>query len=232
MIRLAGKMKKPERNKKKIAIIVAVIVVVCLSASGGLYLVFRDKGPPEDEFGRRPPRFHDANLPDVRKQSAQEILDYRNSDKFKKLSQREQMMYTMMSGRQVMDHQIETFFTIPKEDKNAYLDKMIDEMQKQRENMEKMRSDANQMPRRPRDANDPNVAKRMQERMAQRNNPSNSRARSERGTALQRAQRSAFMNAMRQRMQERGISMPSPGGGGRGGGGGGGGPGGGGPGGP
>jgi hypothetical protein len=49
------------------------------------------------------------------------------------------MMYSMMSGRQVMEYKMETYFTLPKEQKTAYLDQMIDEMQAQRANMEQMR---------------------------------------------------------------------------------------------
>ena len=223
MATLAGKMKKPEPDKKKkIIIIAAVIAVVCLAAAGGLYLKF--KGGNEDEFGGRPPRMHDANLPDMHKQSYDDIAAFKNSDKYKKLSQREQMMYSMMTRRQEEEHNMETYFTLSKEKQAAFLDQMIDDMQAQRENMEKMMKD-NPPPQRPNDANDPNAQKRMAERQAQRNNPSNMRSGSERGTALQRAQREQYREAMRQRMQERGISMPT----GRGGGGG---PGGGGPGGP
>jgi hypothetical protein len=232
MATLAGKMKKPEPNKKKIAIIIAVVAVVCVSTSAGLYFVFRGGPDDRDEFGRRGPRFHDANLPkNLHEQSYDEITAYKNSDKYKKLSQREQMMYSMMTFRQEADHRMETYFTIPKEQQTAYLDKVIDEMQENMKKMEQMRS---QFPRpeRRRDANepnDPNRMQRMQERMAQRNNPSNARSRSERGTALQRAQRTQFMAAMQKRMKERGIKPPQFGGGrgGFGGGPGGGGPGGG-----
>ena len=108
---------------------------------------------------------------------------------------------------------METYFTLPKEQKTAYLDQVIDRMQAQWTNMEQMRK---QMPpRRPRDANDPNVQRRiaqMAQRQAARSNPAIARARSERGTALQRAQRDAFMTAMRKRMQQRGITTPGPGG--------------------
>ena len=215
MVTLAGKMRKPEPNKKKIAIIVAIIAVVCLSASGGLYLVFKDKAPAEDQFGRRMRQWHDANTPNPQKQTAKQIMDYRNSDKFKQLSQQEQFMYTMAGGRKVMDYQMETYFTLPKEQKTAYLDKMIDDMRAMRSNMDQMR--AQNPPRRPRDANDPNRQARQATRQAQRNNPSNARSRAERGTALQRAQREQFFTAMRARMQQRGISMPAGRGGGPGG---------------
>jgi hypothetical protein len=207
----AGMLRRPEPNRKKIGIIIAVIVVVSLSAWGGIHYMLKDSSEDQNDFGQRRRQWRDANMPNPDKQTAKEIMDYRNSDQFKQLSAREQFMYSMASGRQVMDYQMETYFTIPKEQQTAYLDKMIDDMQTQQANMEKMRK---QMPpRRPRDANDPNVQKRMAAREAARANPANARARSENGTALQRAQRQQFFAAMRARMQARGISMPAPGGG-------------------
>jgi len=87
-------------------------------------------------------------------------------------------------------------------------------MQAQQKNFEQMRQQMPQRPRRPRDANDPNVQKRIAQAQAARSNPANARARSERGTALQRAQREQFGAAMRARMQQRGITVPGGGQGG------------------
>ncbi len=208
-----GQLRRPEPDKKKIAILIAVIAVVCLSASAGLYYVFKDKDPLDDEFGpRRRGQWRDVNMPNPEKQSVQEILAYRDSDAFKRLSQQEQFMYSMASGRQVREYQMQTYFSLPQEGQAAYLDKIIDEMQALRQNMEQMRQ--NRPPRPPPDANDPNVQRRReraQQAQARRANPANMRARSERGTALQRAQREQFMQAMQKRMKERGITMPAPG---------------------
>jgi hypothetical protein len=213
MSKLLGKLRRPKPNKKKIAIIIAVIAVVCLSASAGLYYVFKDKGPSEDDFGRRGRQWHDANMPNPDKQNVQDIIAYKDSDAFKRLSQREQFGYMMASSRKLREYEMQTYFTLPKEDQTAYLDKMIDEMQAQRKNFEQMRQ--NRPPRPPRDANDPNMQRRReraQQAQARMSNPSNMRARSERGTPEQRAQRAAFTQAMQKRMKERGITMPGPGG--------------------
>jgi hypothetical protein len=218
MAKLVGRLRKPEPNKKKIAIIIAVVVVVCLSALGGLYYMFKDKGPAEDEFGRR--RFrHDANLPDMHKKSPKEIADYTKSAAYKNLTSQQQMHYMMENGRQMMEYQMDTYFATPKEQRTAYLDQMIDQMQAMRKDMEQMRS---QMPDRPRDVNDPNRQARQQARAARMADPSNARSGAERGTALQRAQREQFRSAMEARMKQRGITMPrgpgsGPGGGGPGG---------------
>ncbi len=211
MVTLAGKMKKPEPNKNKIIIIASVIAIVCLSAAGGLY--FKFSGGNNDESDGRRPRFHDANLPDMHKQSYDDVMAYKNSDKYKNLSQHEQAMYSMMTFRQVEQHNVETYFTMPKDKQTAFLDKVIDDMQKNMKNMEQMRSQF-QRPRDANDVNDPNAAKRREERMAQRNNPSNVRAMRERGDPEQRAQQRQFRDAMKKRMQQRGISMPTRGGGG------------------
>ena len=212
-----GKLKRPEPNRKKIAIIIAAVIAVLGLSTWGTIHHYMSKGSNDDpnDFGRRRRQWHDANMPDPDKQKPQDIMAYMDSAAFKQLSSREQMMYSIRGGRQVMEYQMETYFTLPKEQKTAYLDQIIDKMQAQRANMEKMRE---QMPPRPpRDANDPNVQKRlarMRERQAARSNPSNMRAGAERGTPLQRAQRQQFRDAMQARMQQRGISMPAPGGGG------------------
>lgn len=206
MAKLVGRLKRPESNRKKYIIIAAA---VCLVAGGGI-LIFGGDKPNGDEFGRR--RFpRDANLPDMHKKSAKEIVDYTKSTAFQNLTSQQQMRYRMENGRQMMDYQMETYFTLPATDRTAYLDKMIDQMQAMRKDMEQMRS---QMPDRQRpDANDPNRQARQAARAARMADPSNARAGAERGTALQRAQRQQFMEAMRARMQQRGISMPrGPGG--------------------
>jgi hypothetical protein len=213
----SGTLKQPPSNRKKIVLIAIIAVVVCLSASGGLYYMFKGSSDRTDEFGRRRREWRDANLPNPDKQKPQEIMAYMDSAEFKKLAPRKQFEYMRQGGRQVMEYQMETYFSLPDEkQKTAYLDQMIDRMQAQRVNFEQMARDANG-PRRFRDANEPNDPNRPSRQQGQAGGrrtqtASGMRARSERGTALQRAQRDAFMTAMRKRMQQRGISMPGPGG--------------------
>ncbi|MCX5633418.1 MAG: hypothetical protein NTW93_07080 [Phycisphaerae bacterium] len=211
----SGTLKQPPSNRKKIVIIAVIAVVFCLSASGGLYYMFKGSSDRTDEFGRRRRDWRDANLPNPDKQKPQEIMAYMDSAEFKKLAPRKQFEYMRQGGRQVMEYQMETYFSLGDEkQKTAYLDQMIDRMQAERANFEQMRG---QMPRRQRDANEPNDPNRPSRRQAQAGGrrtqtASGMRARSERGTALQRAQRDAFMTAMRKRMQQRGITTPGPGG--------------------
>lgn len=211
----SGTLKQPPSNRKKIVIIAVIAVVFCLSASGGLYYMFKGSSDRTDELGRRRRDWRDANLPNPDKQKPQEIMAYMDSAEFKKLAPRKQFEYMRQGGRQVMEYQMETYFSLGDEkQKTAYLDQMIDRMQAERTNFEQMRG---QMPRRQRDANEPNDPNRPSRRQAQAGGrrtqtASGMRARSERGTALQRAQRDAFMTAMRKRMQQRGITTPGPGG--------------------
>ena len=219
----SGTLRPPSSNKKRNVIIAVIIVVVCLSASGGLYYMFKGSSNAEstDEFGRQRREWNDNNLPNPNKQQPQEIMAYMDSAEFKKVSPREQFMYMREGGEQVMNYQMETYFSLPDEpQKTAYLDNIIDRMQTQRADFAQMRQ---QMPPRRRDANEPNDPNRLarQDRARQqqagqsggrRANPANMRARSERGTAEQRAQRAAFRQAMQTRMQQRGITMPGPGG--------------------
>jgi hypothetical protein len=198
---MPGKLKRPERNIKKITIItIAVIAFVGLSTWGTIHYMSKD--------GReRRRQWNDANMPNPDKQKPQEIMAYIGGDAFKQLSASEQFDYMRQGGQQVIEFQAETYYKLPKEQKTAYLDQTIDRMQALRKNFEQMRQ---QMPpRRPRDGNDPNVQKRIAARQAARSNPANARARSERGTPEQRAMRTAFFQDMQARMQQRGIQMPT-----------------------
>ena len=208
MGKLVGRLRRPESNRKKYIIIAVVIAAVCLVAGGGILIFGGDKS---DE---RRPRFpHDANLPDTSKQSPQEILAYMDGAAFKNLTPQQRMRYTFQSGEKVLDYQMDTYFSLPATDRTAYLDQMIDKMQAMRKDMEQARA---QMPDRQRpDANDPNRQARQQARAARMADPSRMRARSERGTPEQRAKREQFFADMRKRSEQRGITMPRMGGGGR-----------------
>jgi hypothetical protein len=220
MTKLVGKLRQPESNRKKYVIVSVIIAVVCLSASGGLYYIFKGSSneQQEDDFGRRfrlPP---DANLPNAEKQSPQEILGYMDSAAFKQLTAQQRMRYTFQSSEKVMDYQMDTYFSLPAEQKTAFLDKMIDKTQAMRSDFEQARQARQQMPqRRPLAASNPN---RPREQNAQGGgqggrrapNPARMRARSERGTPEQRAKREQFLTDLRKRAEQRGITMPGPGG--------------------
>jgi len=217
MTKLVGKLRRPESNREKYIIIAVVIAAVCLVAGGGI-LIFGGDKPSEDEFGRgrfrMPP---DANLPNTDKQSAQEILSYMDSAAFKQLRPQQRMRYAFQGGEKVLDYQMDTYFSLPAEQKTPFLDQMIDKMQAMRNDMEQARAS---MPRRPPDANGQNGPRGQSRQNAQGGrgggrtpDPSRMRARSERGTPEQRAKREQFFTDMRKRAEQRGIPVPRMGGG-------------------
>ncbi|MHB0945813.1 MAG: hypothetical protein ACYC3B_01415 [Sedimentisphaerales bacterium] len=214
MGKLVGKLRRPESNRKKYIIIAAAAAVVCLAVFGGIVIFSGDK-PSEDESGRgrfrMPP---DANLPNTDKQSAQEILAYMDSAAFKQLRPQQRMRYAFQGGEKVLDYQMDTYFSLPAEQKTPFLDQMIDKMQAMRNDMEQARAS---MPRRPPDANGPRGQSRQNAQGGRGGgrtpDPSRMRARSERGTPEQRAKREQFFADMRKRAEQRGIPVPRMGGG-------------------
>jgi hypothetical protein len=218
-----GTLRPPPSNKKKI-IIITVLVLSCLTLAAvvvkKIWLAPAPEAGVDDFFGpQRRREWNDNNMPNPQKQTAQQILAYMDSAAFRQLTGRQQFEYMRAGGGKVMEYQMETYFSLSDDkQKTAYLDQIIDRMQAMRQQLPPRRpDDANRPPRR-RDANEPNDPNRSQWRQfAARATPSNMRARSERGTPLQRAQRQAFFEALRQRMQQRGINPPT-GPGGRGGG--------------
>lgn len=215
MANLVGKLRRPESNRKKYIIISAVIAFICLSASGGLYYMFKDKSPA-DETGRR--RFrNDANLPNTEKQTPQEILAYMDSASFQQLKPQQRMRYAAQSGEKVLDYQADTYFSLPAEQKTAYLDQVIDKMQAMRKDMEQVRAQRQNRQQTNANGQQRQGGQNAQARQARggqagRRAPdaSRARARSERGTPEQRAKREQFAADMRKRATQRGI--PAPGG--------------------
>jgi hypothetical protein len=205
----SGTLRRPQSNRKKNVIIAAIIVVVCLSAFGGLFYIFKctcSKDRP-DEIGRSPGENCDGNTPNPAEQLPEEIMAYMASAEFRKLDPRQQLEYMRQSDRKVREYQMGTYFFLPADQRTAYLDSVINWTLAQQQDLEQIRQ--NRPPRRPLDANDPDMQRRRQlagQLAARRSNPSNVCA-----TAIPRTQREAFMQAMQQRMQQRGMSMPRPG---------------------
>jgi|GEM_PF-1941854 len=126
--------------------------------------------------------------------------------------QRDQLRSNM---RSVMEDRMrqreEEYLKLPPEDRTAYLDKIIDEMQQRMaERTTRPRRDADT----PRDPNAPPDANRPAGR-GRGFTPQRMRERIETADPAQRAVRAEFRKALQKRMEERGVSF-GPGGGGRG----------------
>lgn len=161
---------------------------------------------------------HPARV-DLSGKSEQEIRTYMESEEFKKLDRGAQRQYSRAAMGQAMETRMTQFFETPPEQRTAYLDKMIDDMQermKQRPPREARAggggpsshvSGSNQG-----DASQQGSGQNARSGGSTRRGPEGMRARQERSTPEQRAKRTEFFEAMQSRMKERGIdSRPSGG---------------------
>jgi hypothetical protein len=164
--------------------------------------------------------------PDFTKMSPMQIREYFDSNQFRDANEdkrreiREQMGEAMQAR---MEAQANEYAALSTDQKTAYLDKMIDEMQARR--AEFLARDANGPPdpnrfRRfgPPDPNFPRRQMGQQGRQFRMPEPSRMRERSERISADTRVKMDQFRRDMQDRMQERGIQMGPGGRGGFGGG--------------
>lgn len=109
-------------------------------------------------------------------------------------------------GREMMEERVEEYFAAAtQEDKNAVLDRQIDEFMKMREEWEKRRAEREKSGEREGEQERPNwMAQQSQE---------DRKARSESRSPDQMARMMAYFTAMQVRAAERGIKMPGRGGG-------------------
>lgn len=198
-----------ELSRKKRVIIIASVFIIAISAIGGSLLIFGGD-EPQDQQPRRFRIVNDPNLPNPEKQKPQEIIAYIDSDKFKQLSSQQKMNYFHSSGRKVMEHQMNTYASLPQEEKNVYLDEIIDRMETMREDMTQFRNERQVQRTLEIQSNpDTQLQRRWDGRGGGRGrfDPARRRARSERGTPERRALRRQFFTALRNRAQQRGIQM-------------------------
>jgi hypothetical protein len=178
--------------------------------------------------------------PDFSKMNPRQIREYFDSNQFRDANEdtRRQMGEQIGEAmRARMESQVKGYFALAEENRTAYLDKIIDEMQARRAEFLAGR-DANRPPDAngppgfgPPDANrfarfgppDADGFRRFGQRGANagqqrpRPNPERMRERSERISADTRVQMMQFRRALRERMEQRGIQGPMRGPGGRGG---------------
>ncbi len=146
-------------------------------------------------------RQHSNKQIDFSGQTPEQIRAYLRSKDFNSLDEQMRRDIGRVARIQMMEYRVNEYFSMPEDKRTAYLDKMIDEMEARR---------AEFRARRP-DANDPNDLRRQRRQFAR--SAEERRARMESVDPLTRAKRAAFRDAMRARMQERGINPPGGGGG-------------------
>jgi len=147
-----------------------------------------------------------SGMPDFSRQKPERIAAYLESEKFAALEPNTRRLHARRAFRQLVTAQAAKYSALPPEEKEAYLDKVIDSIAGWRERMRTMRGrfepgrmDPNDFRRR----RGPNG--RGRRRWAK---PEDRRRRREFIRPEQRAQMRAFRQAMRERMRQRGIESP------------------------
>jgi hypothetical protein len=169
---------------------------------------------------------HWASKPNFSRMNPRQIREYFDSNEFRDANEETRREVRRQVGeamRAEMTTRVNGYFALPEgEQRTAYLDKMIDEMQARRAEFLAERDpnrppDANDRPRfGQRDANSrPRFGRRWANgrrdgRRWPRMNPERMRARSEMFSADTRVRMMQFYRAMRERMSQRGIEFRRP----------------------
>ncbi len=169
--------------KKKTVIIIALLAIAVSAAAGAIFWRSRLA----------------SNNPS--KKSPEQLRTYLSSEKFRNLDEETRRKQFASLFRSRMLRPVKEYYALPEDQRTAYLDKTIDEMQ------ERFKQFRDNPPRsRPRRA-DPND-RTARDRLQQMRNPENMRARSDYIDAESRARMRQFRRDMRNRMRQRGINMP------------------------
>jgi len=144
-------------------------------------------------------RQHNNKQIDFSGQTPEQIRAYLRSKDFNSLDEQMRRDIGRAARIEMMEYRVNEYFSQPDDKRVAYLDKMIDEIEARRGEFRARRPDAN----------DPNGRRRQRRQFAR--GAENQRARMESVDPLTRAKRAAFREAMRARMQQRGINGPGGG---------------------
>jgi len=204
---------------RKLIIIISVAVV---SVTTGAFFLFGGKGK--------------GKTPNPRLQKPDEIRQYLRSEEFRNLDPNDRRAYARQAFMQMTTQRVEEYAKVPAEQRIAYLDKVIDEMQARREQFRTMRGQSGRRGDKTRTANrqqqdrQSKVNPQQQDRpfranrdsrrgggSGRRGSPARRRARSEYIDPKIRALRTEFRQALRKRMEQRGIEFGGRGSGQRGG---------------
>jgi hypothetical protein len=153
-----------------------------------------------------------SDMPDPAAQSREQIIETLGSEEFRSLQTQQRRDYARKAFRQVMHKTVDEYFELPDEKKTAYLDKVIDQRHRRREQRRQRFSRQNDNARsedRPErqaagdDQKPQNRRPRRRERSA-----GSIRGFSERMDSATRAKFVQFRKDMRARMQQRGMDTP------------------------
>ena len=174
---------------KIIILSLCALIIAAAAGSSFWFLKIRQHNNKQIDFSGRTP---------------EQIRAYLRSKDFNSIDEQTRRAVGRAARIEMMEYRVNEYFGMPEDKRTAYLDKMINEMEARRGEFGARRPDAN-------DQNDRRRQRRQFARGAE-----DQRARMESVDPLTRAKRAAFREAMRARMQQRGINPPGSGGGGRG----------------
>lgn len=187
------------KTNKKAVVIVLVVAAVCVAGGVSVFFVGGEENQ-KSAVGVKTPK--------PVEQSNEEITEYFQSEQFQALDPNDRRDYARQARRQMMANNMEGYFETPQEQRVAYLDEIIDSMQNWREMFRGQRGGRDRWRGRDGERADGQRRQRGQGQRGRRGRGRNlerSRERAESRDPAQTAKRSAFRQAMRDRMNERGI---------------------------
>ena len=172
---------------RKSVIIICVVALAAVVFAG--YMIFADNcrrscvSVGDSSVVEQPlPQDWPAEVADPRKQTPQKAIEFIKSGEFTQLSAEHKRYYVRSTSGKVMQYRVEKFSSLPAEDRDAFLDEMIDNLEQwQQDRLEADRTSAETI-----------------------------RTHTEPFTPQQREQFTEFRQALRQRMLQRGIEPGRP----------------------
>ena len=128
---MAGRNERDLIMKFKRKNVIVICAVVLASAVFAGYMIFAGNYQQDnllcDQSVEQPlPQDWPATAPDPRKQTPQKAVEFVKSDEFARLSTEQQRYYMRSTRKKVMRYQVEKFHSLAAEEKQAFLDEVID----------------------------------------------------------------------------------------------------------
>ncbi|HVP10430.1 MAG TPA: hypothetical protein VMV94_04485 [Phycisphaerae bacterium] len=122
--------------------------------------------------------------------------------------ERDEIRHKMFEAREAeLDTRVQEYYRVPESQREALLDKQIDEFEKQRQEWEKRRQQEEERRAQSGQQNDGPTSRPFRD-WRDNSTPEERKTRSETRSADKMAQRMAYFQAVRERMAARGIQMP------------------------
>ncbi len=195
--------------------VVGIVAAGALILGGGVWAIVSWKGEPDDEQANLP---EDLRLRTLQKKAqegpatlVETMMNTFDRDDLTEEQRRQAMRNMREIRRAETEKRVNEYFSAPEKEKQAVLDRHIDEMlenfEKMRESFEERRQQWEERRREREDTQDDEAA-RQERRRRMIGTAEERKARSEGRDPDMMGRHIAYRQAMRSRMQERGIEMP------------------------